>query len=120
MCIAGAQIVGLARKHAAGRLTPGDIRPNRSLRNPWFKSSGGLTNGGSLPSGHSVAGFAIATAIAERYREHRWVPWIAYGAATFASLTGLPDQAHFPSDIFMGAGFGFSISHFVVLRKKVQ
>jgi membrane-associated phospholipid phosphatase len=32
------------------------------------------------------------------------------------ALSRLPDQAHFPSDIFMGAALGFSISHFVVLR----
>jgi membrane-associated phospholipid phosphatase len=114
--LAGAQIVSFAMKHIAGRLKPSDIAPNGDLRNTWFKYKGGLTNGGSLPSGHSASGFAVATVIAERYREHKWVPWVAYGAATLISLSRLPDQAHFPSDIFMGAALGFSISHFVVLR----
>jgi hypothetical protein len=38
-------------------------------------------------------------------------------AAAFLSLSRLPDQAHFPSDIFIGAAIGYSISHFVVLRR---
>lgn len=115
--LAGAQIVSFVIKHAAGRLKPTDIAPDGNLRNTWFKYKGGLTNGGSFPSGHSASAFAVATVIAERYREHRWIPWVAYGAATFLSLTRLPDQAHFPSDIFIGAALGYSISHFVVLRR---
>jgi len=26
-------------------------------------------------------------------------------------------QSHFPSDVFMGAALGYSITHFVVLRR---
>jgi membrane-associated phospholipid phosphatase len=77
----------------------------------------GLTNGGSFPSGHSASAFAVATVISERYREHRWIPWVAYGAAAFLSLSRLPSQAHFPSDIFIGAALGYSFSHFVVMRR---
>jgi len=56
---------------------------------------------------------------AERYRSHRWVPWVAYGLAGVVGLSRLNVQAHFPSDIFLGAALGYSISHFVVLRKRV-
>jgi hypothetical protein len=115
--LAGAQIVCFVMKQAIGRLTPGDIPPDGNLRDTWFKHKGGLTNGGSFPSGHSASAFAVATVISERYREHRWIPWVAYGAAAFLSLSRLPDQAHFPSDIFIGAAIGYSISHFVVLRR---
>jgi membrane-associated phospholipid phosphatase len=41
----------------------------------------------------------------------------AYGAAAFLALTRLPAQAHFPSDIFIGAALGYSVSHFVVLGR---
>jgi len=115
--LAGAQIVCFVLKQAAGRLKPSDIPPDGNLRDTWFKYKGGLTNGGSFPSGHSASAFAVATVISERYREHRWIPWVAYGAATVLSLSRLPAQAHFPSDIFIGAAMGYSISHFVVLRR---
>jgi membrane-associated phospholipid phosphatase len=118
--IADAQILSFAIKQAVGRAKPSDIPPNGDLRNTWFKYKGSISNGGSFPSGHAASAFAVATVIAERYRYHRWIPWVAYGTATFIALTRLPDQAHFPSDIFMGAALGYSISHFVVMRRYVH
>jgi membrane-associated phospholipid phosphatase len=115
--LAGAQIVCFVMKQAVGRAKPSDIPPGGSLRDTWFKHDGGITNGGSFPSGHSASAFAVATVIAARYREHRWVPWVAYGAAAVLSVSRLPTQAHFPSDIFVGAAMGYSISRFVVLRR---
>jgi membrane-associated phospholipid phosphatase len=106
--LAGAQIACFMMKQAVGRETPSDIPPDGSLRNTWFKYKGGLTNGGSFPSGHSASAFAVAAVISARYREHRWIPWAAYGAAAFLALSRLPDQAHFPSDIFIGGAIGYS------------
>ena len=115
--LAGTQIVSFAMKHAIGRLTPSEIPPNGNLRDTWFKYQGSFTNGGSFPSGHSASAFGVATVIAGRYREHRWVPWVAYGAAAALALTRLPDQAHFPSDIFTGAAMGYGIGHLVLGRQ---
>jgi membrane-associated phospholipid phosphatase len=115
--IADSQILCFAIKQAVGRLTPSQIPPDGNFRDTWFKYKGTLTNGGSFPSGHTASAFAVATVVAVRYRKHRWVPWVAYGAATFIALTRLPDQAHFPSDLFFGAALGFSVSRFVVLSK---
>jgi membrane-associated phospholipid phosphatase len=98
-------------------LTPSQIPPNGDLGDTWFKYKGSLTNGGSFPSGHSASAFAVATVISGRYREHRWVPWVAYGVAAGLSLTRLPDQAHFPSDVFFGAALGYGIGHLVLTRK---
>jgi membrane-associated phospholipid phosphatase len=111
------QIVSFVMKNAIGRQIPSDIPPQGNLRDTWFKYQGTFTNRGSFPSGHTASAFAVATVISGRYREHRWIPWVAYGAATFLSLTRLPDQAHFPSDIFMGAAIGYGIGRFVVLGK---
>ena len=110
-------MVSFALKQSIGRLKPSDIPPGGDLRDTWFKYKGSLTNGGGFPSGHTASAFGVATVIAERYRKHRWVPFAAYGAATLLSLSRLPTRAHFPSDIFIGAAMGYSISHFVVLRK---
>ena len=115
--VADTQIVSFVTKHAIGRLMPSDIFPHGNLTDTWFKYKGTFTNGGSFPSGHTASAFAVATVLSGRYREHRWVTWVAYGAATALSLTRLPDQAHFPSDIFIGAALGYGIGHFVVLRK---
>jgi membrane-associated phospholipid phosphatase len=115
--IADTQIVSFVTKHAIGRLTPSDIPPHGNLRDVWFKYKGTFTNGGSFPSGHTASAFAVADVISTRYRGKRWVPWMAYAFATAFSLTRLPDQAHFPSDIFIGAALGYGIGHFVVLHR---
>lgn len=115
--LADAQIVSFAMKHAFGRLTPSQIPPQGDLTDTWFKYRGSFTNGGSFPSGHAASAFAVASVIAGRYRVHRWVPWVAYGTAAFLSLTRLPDQAHFPSEIFFGAALGYGIGHFAVLPR---
>jgi membrane-associated phospholipid phosphatase len=114
--LADTQVVSFAMKHAIGRLTPADVPPGGDLGNTWFKYKGSFTNGGGFPSGHAASAFAVAAVVAGRYRQHRWVPWTAYGVAAFLSLTRLPDQAHFPSDIFFGAALGYGIGHLVVLR----
>src|SRR6184192_4438522 len=54
-----------------------------------------------FPSGHSIGAFSLATVFARRYREHRWVPWVAYGLAGLVSFSRITAQAHFPSDVFV-------------------
>ena len=60
--------------------------------------------------------FSIATVFANRYRQHRWVPWAAYCLAGLVGFARTPTQAHFPSDVFAGAVLGYAISRYVVLR----
>ena len=111
------QVVSAVMKNALGRLAPSDIPPGGSLRDTWFKYRGSITNRGSFPSGHTASAFAIATVISGRYRQHRWIPWVAYGTATFLSLSRLPTRAHFASEIFIGAAMGYGIGRYVVLDK---
>ena len=112
-----AQIVTIGLKDLAHRLRPIDVGPNGNFSDTWFESSNRSVGGfGSFPSGHTMAAFSVATVFAERYRTHRWVPWVAYGLAGVVGLSRLNVQAHFPSDIFFGAALGYSVSHFVVLR----
>lgn len=114
--IADTQIVSLGMKQIDGRLHPSDIPPHGDFSHTWFKYPGGVLNAGSFPSNHASSAFAVAAVFASRYRGHRWVPWVAYSLATIISLSRVPDQAHFPSDVFAGAAIGYTISHFVVLR----
>jgi membrane-associated phospholipid phosphatase len=60
--------------------------------------------------------FSVADVFAQRYRRHKWVPYVAYTLATAISFSRVTTGAHFPSDVFIGAAMGFSISHFDVLR----
>lgn len=116
--VADAQIVVLALKAVTGRRFPSGIPPHGDFTHTWFKYTGSISNPGSFPSGHAAVAFAAASVFASRYHEHRWVPWLAYGAATFIALSRLPDQAHFPSDVFAGAALGYAVSHFMALPRR--
>jgi membrane-associated phospholipid phosphatase len=111
-------IVTVALKDIGRRLRPYDVAPNGNLSATWFRNPDRSPGGfGSFPSGHTAGAFSVATVFAERYRTHRWAPWVAYGLAGVVGLSRLNLQAHFPSDIFFGAALGYSVSHFAVLRR---
>ena len=115
--LADTQLIGTVLKAATGRLAPSQIAPHGDFTHTWFKYQGTWNNPGSFPSGHTSAAFSVATVFASRYRDHKWVPWVAYGVATLIGLSRLPDQAHFPSDLFAGAALGYTMTRFVVLRQ---
>ncbi len=97
------------------------VKPARYPASGWFDSKGAPTSylrgNGSFPSGHSMAAFAVATIVARRYGNHRWVPYVAYGLATAVGFSRLTLNVHFLSDIAMGGAMGYSISRFTVLRQ---
>jgi membrane-associated phospholipid phosphatase len=116
---ADSAIVGIAMKIATRRLRPSDIPPSGPFSDTFFRSHvspSGINT--SFPSSHAAAAFAVATVFAHRYRRHRWVPWVAYGVASVISFSRVTNQAHFPSDVFLGAALGFTISEFAVLRPR--
>jgi membrane-associated phospholipid phosphatase len=116
---ADSAIVGIAMKIATRRLRPSDIPPPGPFSDTFFRSHvspSGINT--SFPSSHAAAAFAVATVFSHRYRQHRWVPWVAYGMASVISFSRITNQAHFPSDVFLGAALGFTISEFAVLRPR--
>jgi len=116
---ADSAIVDIVMKVATRRLRPSDIAPTGTFSDTFFHShvsASGIST--SFPSGHAAAAFAVATVFAHRYRQHRWVPWVAYGVASVISFSRVTTQAHFPSDVFLGAALGFTISEFAVLRRR--
>ncbi len=114
---ADSAIADIAMKVTTRRLRPSDIAPNGNFSDTFFRKSVSGTST-SFPSGHAAAAFSIATVFAHRYRKHRWVPWVAYGAAGAISFSRVTTQAHFPSDVFLGAALGFTITKFAVLRPR--
>jgi membrane-associated phospholipid phosphatase len=100
---------------ATRRLRPSDIAPQGPFDDTFFRAHNGVFNH-SFPSGHATAAFSVATVFAIRYRNHRWVPWVAYGVAGVIGFSRITLQSHFPADVFLGAALGYSISRFDVLR----
>jgi membrane-associated phospholipid phosphatase len=114
--VADTELVATALKDLDQRLRPRDIRPAGNFSDTWFDNKGSwYSSSASFPSGHTIAAFAVATVIAHRYRTHKWIPYAAYGAAALIGFSRVSESAHFPSDVFMGAALGYSITRFVVL-----
>jgi hypothetical protein len=67
------------------------VKPARYPTSGWFSSKGPPTSylrgNGSFPSGHSMAAFSVATIVARQYRNHRWVPYVAYGLAAVVGFS---------------------------------
>jgi membrane-associated phospholipid phosphatase len=116
--VADAELLTTVLKDATRRVRPAGFPASGNLYDSWFESRGSVLRGnGSFPSGHTIASFSVATVIARRYGNHRWVPYAAYGMATIVGFSRLSLSAHFLSDVFMGGALGYSISRFIVLRQ---
>ncbi len=116
--VADAEIVTTVLKDATKRVRPAGFPAQGNLYDSWFESTGSFLRGnGSFPSGHTIAAFSVATVIARRYGNHRWIPYVAYGAAALVGFSRLSLSAHFLSDVFVGGALGYSISRFTVLRQ---
>jgi membrane-associated phospholipid phosphatase len=86
--VGDAEILTTVLKDAAKRVRPAGIPPHGNFSDSWFESSGSFLRGnGSFPSGHTIAAFSVATVIARRYGNHRWVPYAAYGMAALVGFS---------------------------------
>ena len=117
--VADAEIVTTVLKDATKRVRPaGFPAQGGNQYDSWFESRGSFVRGkGSFPSGHTIAAFSVATIVARRYGNHRWVPYVAYGVAGLVGFSRLSLSAHFLSDVLVGGALGYSISRFGVLRQ---
>jgi len=112
--LADAEIVATVIKEATNRIRPITVPKNGNFSDSFFEGPPRL-NSPSFPSGHAITAFAVATVVARRYGNHKWVPYAAYGTAAVIAFSRLTLSAHFTSDVFMGAALGYTISRFVVL-----
>jgi membrane-associated phospholipid phosphatase len=105
-------------KHLAGRQ-----RPNvEGGQDYWFGPGaiftryreGYFSRYDSFPSGHTISAWGLATVIAENYKNHFWVPLACYSLATAVGLSRLTEDAHWFSDVFVGAVLGYAIGKMVV------
>jgi membrane-associated phospholipid phosphatase len=116
--VADSEILTTVLKSIDRRTRPAGVHNSNGYGDTWFEDhSGGWRGNGSFPSGHTIAAMSVATVIAQRYGNHKWVPYVAYGTAAVIGFSRLTLSAHFSSDVFMGGVLGYSISRFVVLRQ---
>lgn len=67
-------------------------------------------DGYSFFSGHTSGAFSLATVIAEVYKDHPVVPYLAYGVATLTAYARMHDQKHWATDVLAGAVAGHLIT----------
>lgn len=68
----------------------------------------------SFPSGHTTAAFAVATTLAEEFKDSAWIPPLSFGIAILTGLSRLNDDAHWASDVFLGGAIGYFTAKTVV------
>ena len=116
--VADSEILTVVLKDAFKRVRPAAISPTANFSDTWFESRGSpLRGNGSMPSGHAIAAFSVATIVARRYGSHRWIPYVSYGMAALVGFSRLTLSAHFVSDVFVGDALDYSVSRFAVLQQ---
>jgi membrane-associated phospholipid phosphatase len=114
--VADVTVLSEVIKAVTRQTRPQAIPPYGNFSDTFFNAKGDPFSSG-FPSGHTISAFAVATVIAHRYRSHRWVPFVAFGAASLIGFSRITTQAHFPSDVFLGAALGYAVAQFDVLRE---
>jgi membrane-associated phospholipid phosphatase len=107
-------------KHLSGRQRPSVEGGRDYWHGPsaFFKRYDGyFSNYDSFFSGHTVSAWGLATVIAESYRDRTWVPPLCYGLATLVGLSRLTEDAHWLSDVFLGAVIGYAVGKMVVRNR---
>jgi membrane-associated phospholipid phosphatase len=68
----------------------------------------------SFPSGHTTVAFAAATVFAMEYRDTKWAPILAYSVSSLIGLSRIMQNAHWASDVMVGAALGYLCGRQVV------
>jgi membrane-associated phospholipid phosphatase len=115
--VADDAILMVVVKAITRRARPTEFPVTGPYNDSFFRSNASFFGKGtSFPSGHALMAFSVATVFARRYREHRWVPYLAYAAASAIAFSRVTTGAHFPSDVFVGSALGFVIARYDVLH----
>ncbi len=113
--VADGFLLDIPFKGITGRKQPLDYAGNGPYSDSFFNGSHNPISSGGFYSVHAFAATSVATVIAQRYRKHRWVPFVAYGLAGVICFSRISRSEHFPSDVFFGGAMGFVIAKYAVL-----
>lgn len=105
------QVIGSTVKGVLGRARPYEVADTNAKDFEFLRGFRKGNDFSSLPSGHTIAAFAAATAVTDEV--DRWwpntTPYVAtvmYGGAVLVALERLYDDKHWASDVVLGAGIG--------------
>jgi len=85
------------------------VQASPIFHGPFYKApkiNGKATNS-SFPSGHTTVAFAAATVFAMEYKNHPWIPIMAYSAATLIGVSRITENKHWTTDVVVGAALGY-------------
>jgi len=108
-------LVDLPLKAITARRPPLSYSGSGPYTGSFWNGSHNPFHQGGFYSGHAMAATAVAAVLAHRYRQHRWVPYLAYGMAGVISFSRITTSNHFPGDVFLGGAVGFVVARYVVL-----
>lgn len=91
-------------KHLFHRHRPGDDNPPNPYL--WEGPFPFTTDNTSFPSGHTTTAFAIASVLAQGYKDKLWIGLTSYSVATLVGLSRVYDGKHWASDVLVGAVLG--------------
>ena len=100
-------------------------RPREATKNggKWYGPTGlfkkdKLWENVSFPSGHTSSAFAVATVIAERYKKNKLAFISAYSLATLVGVSRITQDAHWLSDVLVGASIGYLSGKYITKNAK--
>ena len=82
-------------------------RPNTGDPYNKFDWREGNKSNTSMISAHTSNAFTTATAFSIVYGDKKWVPVVAYSAASLVGISRIYNNAHWASDVMGGAAVGF-------------
>jgi membrane-associated phospholipid phosphatase len=110
-------VLMVVTKAITRRQRPTELPVAGPYNDTFFHSNGSIFGKGtSFPSGHAMMAFSVATIFARRYKDHRWLPYVAYAVAGAIAFSRVTTGAHFPADTFFGSSMGYVIARYDVLR----
>jgi membrane-associated phospholipid phosphatase len=99
--VADGFLLDIPLKAITARTQPLSYTGNGPYTDSFFNGSHNPFRSGGFFSDHAMAATAVAAALAHRYRQHRWVPFLAYGLAGAISFSRITTSNHFPGDVFL-------------------
>jgi membrane-associated phospholipid phosphatase len=91
-------------KYIFHRHRPGDNDPPNPYL--WEGPFDFTTDYTSFPSGHTTTAFAVASVLAQGYKNKLWVGLASYSIASLVGISRINDGKHWATDIIAGAALG--------------
>lgn len=104
-------VIGQSLKYVINRRRPSGW----GIHHDWGPDSWSDPNR-SMPSGHAINVFALATVFSDVYGDRKWVPPVAYGLAALTAASRVHENRHWASDVLVGAGIGYFTARTILDR----